>query len=243
MLSVFTREWLDVDIAICDGVDRRAGRVRGRGDPRRRRRVRRSRVHRRAPASRNVKAASVRVRTTGASARHDGRRRGPARDRERPRHRRRPLARRRLRGPAARHLLHRVVLRAGFRLRVAAAAVHTRRPREPAAPQARDRPGRDDELSRRHLRSAERAGEAGGRGRRPRRRTCAERARARAPGVRGGRDRLGSRGVHGRGGAGAPAGRDVAPDPRGVCCAQSAGARSTRRRVRPVANGVLHRRP
>ena len=49
------------------------------------------------------------------------------------------------------------------RLRVAAPAVHARRPREPAAPQARDRPGRDDELPRRHLRRPERAREARGR--------------------------------------------------------------------------------
>ena len=80
-------------------------------------------------------------------------------------------------------------------------------------------------------------------GARPRRRTCAGSARARAPGLRRSRNRLRPRGVHGRGRAGAPAGRDVAPDPGGVRRAEPARARAARRRVRPVANGVLHRRP
>ena len=57
------------------------------------------------------------------------------------------------------------------------------------------------------FRSVERAGQARGRRRRPRRRTCAGCARARAPGVRCGRDRLRSRGVHGRGGAASACGQ------------------------------------
>ena len=98
VLSVFTREWLEVDVAICDGVDRRPRLLRRRRDARRRRRLRRPRLHRRAHASGDVEAASLRVRAPRAAARDDHGRRRPARDRERARHRRRPLARRRLRG-------------------------------------------------------------------------------------------------------------------------------------------------
>ena len=177
VLSVFTREWLDVDVAICDGVVAGLGAYDGRGDPGCGRRLRRAGVHRRAHASRDLEAASVRVRPSRAAARHDRGRGRPARDRERARHRRRPLARRRLREPAARRLLHRLVVRAGVAVRVAAAPVHARRPREPAAAAARDRARRDDELSRRDRRRRERAGEARRRARPPRRRPCAGRAR------------------------------------------------------------------
>ena len=112
VLSVFTREWLEADVAICDGMIAGLGDVRGRRDDRRRRRLRRAGPDRRAPPSRDVEAAPVRVRAARAAARDDRRRRRPARDRERPRHRRRPLARRRVRGPAARRLLHGLLVRA-----------------------------------------------------------------------------------------------------------------------------------
>ncbi len=243
VLSVFTREWLDVDVAICDGVIAGLGSydgtetldaagayvVPGFID-----------AHLHLETSKLLPSEFARlVLPLG----HDGRRRRPARDRERPRYRRRPLARRRLRGPAAGHLLHRLLVCPGLRLRVAAAAVHPRRPREPPAPEAGNRPGRDDELPRRDLRRAERAGQAGGRGRGPRRRTCAGSARARSAGLRLSRDRLRPRGLHSRGRAGAAAGGNVAPDPGGIRCAEPSRARAARRRVRSVADGVLHRRP
>ena len=160
VLSVFTREWLDADVAICDGVVAGLGSYEGARDPRRGRRLRRAGLHRRPHASRDLEAAPVRVRAPRAAARDDRRRRRPARDRERARHRRRPLARRRVRRPAARRLLHRVVVRARVAVRVAAPPVHARRSREPAAPAARDRARGDDELPRRDRRRRERAGEA-----------------------------------------------------------------------------------
>ena len=46
-----------------------------------------------------------------------------------------------------------------------------------------------------------------------------------------------------RGGTRAPARRDVAPDPRGHGCAEPAGAAAAARRVRPRPDRVLHRRP
>ena len=76
---------------------RRARRVRGRGDARRLREVRRPGLHRRAHAPRVDEAARRRVCAARAADGDDGRRRRPARDRERPRHRRHPLAARRLR--------------------------------------------------------------------------------------------------------------------------------------------------
>src|SRR4026207_2366931 len=84
VLSVFTREWLDVDVAGWGGVvggpgaprgvgpPARGGRRRGRGPPRRGRRVRRPRLHRRPPAPRDLEAAAVRVRAPRAAARDDG---------------------------------------------------------------------------------------------------------------------------------------------------------------------------
>ena len=51
------------------------------------------------------------------------------------------------------------------------------------------------------------------------------------------------RGVHRRGRPGAAAGRDVAPDQRTFSRSEPSRTRASRRRVRPVADGVLHRRP
>src|ERR671925_375788 len=75
VLSVFTREWLETDVAVADGW------IAGLGED-------------------------------------DGRGVRPARARERARHGRRPLAPRRLRGPAARLLLHGLVVHSGVALRV-----------------------------------------------------------------------------------------------------------------------------
>ena len=86
----------------------------------------------------------------GAGARHDRGRRRSARDRQRARHRRHPLAARRLRRRAARRLGDGLVVRAGEPLRVAAPAALDRRSRVGAAPPARARRRRDDELPGRH---------------------------------------------------------------------------------------------
>ena len=129
VLSVFTREWLETDVAIADGFVAGPRRLRGRGDARRGRPLRRARLHRRAHAPRVVEAARRRVRAARAAARHDRGRRRPARDRERARHRRRALAARRLRRAAARRLLHGVVVRARVAVRVAAARADAGRPR------------------------------------------------------------------------------------------------------------------
>ena len=116
-----------------------------------------------------------------------------------------------------------------------------RRPRRAAAPAARDRRRRDDELPRRDQRCAGRAREARPRGARRRPRTrCAG---ALADGVCGGRHPLGPRGVHRRRGPRAAARGHVAPDPRGLGGAQPAGAPAAARRVRPVSDRVLHGRP
>ena len=56
-------------------------------------------------------------------------------------------------------------------------------------------------------------------------------------------DSLRPRGIHGRGRARAAPGRDVAADPRSLCGEEPAGAGAAGDRVRPVADGVLHRRP
>ena len=98
------------------------GDYEGARDARRDRPLRRARLHRRAHAPRVVEAARRRVRAARAAARDDRRRRRPARDRQRARHGRRALARRPLRGPAARRLLHGLVVRAGLGVRVAAPA-------------------------------------------------------------------------------------------------------------------------
>ena len=112
VLCVFTREWLDADVAVVDGVDRRARLVRGPRDARRLGALPRAGLRRPAPARRVVEAPDRRVRAPRPAARDDGDRRRPARDRERPRHRRRPLALRRGRRAPARRLLHGVVVRA-----------------------------------------------------------------------------------------------------------------------------------
>ena len=77
----------------------------------------------------------------------------------------------------------------------------------------------------------------------PRRRPRAGRSRPRAPGVRRRGHPLGPRGVHAGGRPRAPAGRPVAPHPRGVRGAEPAGAGAARRRVRAAPDGLLHRRP
>ena len=152
VLSVFTREWLDADVAVCDGYVAGLGEYDGARDARRLGPVRRPRLHRRAHAPRVDEAPRRRVRAARAAARDDRRRRRPARDRERARHGRRALAARRLRRAAARRLLHGLVVRAGLAVRVAAAAADARRPAGAAAPPPRARPRRDDELPRRHRR-------------------------------------------------------------------------------------------
>ncbi len=120
VFSVFTKEWLDTDVAIVDGVVAGLGDYDGADVARREREVRRPRLHRRPHAPRVGEAHGRRVRAARAAARHDDGRRRPARDRERPRRRRRPLAPRRdLRAPA-RRLLHGLVVRARVAVRVAA---------------------------------------------------------------------------------------------------------------------------
>ena len=145
------------------------------------------------------------------------------------------------RGAAARRLLHGVVVRARVAVRVAAPRADTRRSRCAAPPPARDRARRDDELPRRDQRCAVGAREA--RARRARRRPRARRPRPVAERVRGGRHPLRSRGLHGGRGPRAPARRAVAADPRGLGRAQPAGAAAAARRVRAVAHRLLHRRP
>ena len=149
VLSVFTREWLEVDVAVCDGVIAGLGEYEGAETLDAAGAYRRPRLHRCAHAPREREVAPGRVRTPRPAARNDGDRGRPARDRERARHRRHPLAASTLERPPARGLLHGVLVRAGVAVRVAAPAVQPGRPREPAAAAARDRPRRDDELPRR----------------------------------------------------------------------------------------------
>ncbi len=78
---------------------------------------------------------------------------------------------------------------------------------------------------------------------RARRRPRARGARQAPAGLRGGGDPLRPRGADRGGGAGAVAGRDVAADPRGLDGAQPAGAPSARGRLRTGPDRVLHRRP
>ena len=85
---------------------RRDRRVRRRRGDRRNGTLRRPRLHRRPHAPRVGEAARRRVRAPGVATWDDGRRRRPARDRERARLRRRSLAPRRLRRAPARGLLH-----------------------------------------------------------------------------------------------------------------------------------------
>ena len=98
------------------------------------------------------------------------------------------------------------------------------RPRGADAATAGARARRDDELPRRDRGRRRRAREARARGRTARRRSRAGRARPVAPGLRRRGHPLRPRGAHGRGGPGAAAGRDVAPHPRGVDGAEPAGA-------------------
>ena len=242
MLSVFTREWLDADVAIVDGAIAGLGAYDGQGDARRVGKLRRAGLHRRAHAPRVGEADGRRVRAPRAAARDDGGRRRPARDRERPRRGRRALAARRELGAPARRLLHGALVRSGISVRVAAPTAHAGRPRvaDASTPGARAR--RDDELPRRRRRLAGRAREARARRRATRGRACARAAGARASGLRGCRHLLRPRGADGRGGARTAARGHVAPDPRGFDGAQPASAPAARRGVRAVAHRVLHGR-
>ena len=126
VLSVFTREWLDADIAVVDGVVAGVGRYEGDEtlDATGRYVVPGfidAHMH-----FETREADGRRIRTIGSSTRHDRRRRRPARDRERPRRGRSALAARRLGRTAARRLLHGVVVRARFALRIAPATVRGR---------------------------------------------------------------------------------------------------------------------
>ena len=126
VFCVFTREWLDADVAIVDGVIAGIGEYRGAevidasG---------RFVVPGFIDAHMHIESVKLLVDefarlvlplgTTAVVA-------DPARDRERARLRRRPLAARRLGGPPARGLLHGAVLRAGLAFRVAPATAHAR---------------------------------------------------------------------------------------------------------------------
>ena len=192
VLSSFTREWLQVDVAIADGVVAGLGEYEGRETLEADGRWRGPRLHRRAHAHRVGEAARGRARPPRAAVRHDRGRRRSARDRERARGRRRSLAPRRVVVAAARGVLHGAVLRTGLTVRVAEAAARPRRPRGPDAPTPRARARRDDELPGRDRRRTLGAREARAGGRRTRRRPCAGGRRSGAAGVRGGRDRIGS---------------------------------------------------
>ena len=234
VLSVFTREWLEADVAVADGVDRRCRQLRGSRVARRGGKLRRPRLHRRAHAPRVGEAHGGRVRAPRAPARDDGRRRRSARDRERPRRRRRALAARRELGTSARRLLHGAVVRSRLAVRVAAPGADARRSRVAHAAPSGARARGDDELPRRRRWLARRAREARARRREPRRRARTRFARTRPPGVRGGRHLLRSRGAHGRGRSRAPASRYVAPRTRSVDGAESASAAAAGRGVRAV---------
>ena len=245
VLSVFTREWLEADVAIVDGFDRRPRRLRGRGD------ARRLRPLRSCPASSTRTCTSSRRSSSWtssrgcAAARDDDRRRRPARDRERARHRRRALAARRVRATAARRLLHGLVVRAGVDASSRRGAPLStgdldallRRRRVLGLAEMMNFPGvvagDEHELAKLALR-----------GRDARRRPRARRARARtlnayaAAGIRSDHEAR----TH-RGGSRAPARRHVAADPRGVGRAQPPGAAAAGRRVRAAPHRVLHRRP
>ena len=123
-------------------------------------------------------------------------------------------------------------------------AARPRRPRGADAPQPGARAGRDDELPRRRRRPAVGAREA--RARRAPSTSTATRPGSLGKGLQAYaaaghplRPRVPDR----RRGPRAAAGRDVAPDPRGVDGAQPRGAPPARARVRPEPDRVLHRRP
>ncbi len=127
-------------------------------------------------------------------------------------------------------------------LRVSAPGADARRSRVAHAPPAGARARGDDELPRRRRWLARRAREARARRREARRRARARPARTRPPGVRGGRHLLRSRGAHGRGRSRTPPSGHVAPRPRGVDGAEPASAAAARRGVRPRAHRLLHGR-
>ena len=160
VLSVFTREWLDCDVADRRRRDRRARLVRRRRGDRRDGPLRRPGLHRRPHAPRVGQAPRRRVRAPRAPVRDDGRRRRSARDRERARRRRRPLAARCVGRSSARGVLHGAVVRAGLALRIASPPARARRSRVADAAPARARAGRDDELPWRRRRLANGAREA-----------------------------------------------------------------------------------
>ena len=208
VLSVFTKEWLETDVAIVDGVVAGLGSYEGRE-------TLDASGHWVAPGFidahmhlESTKLLPDEFAQPRPAPGNDGGRGRSARARERARHRRRALAARRVRGPAVRLLLHGFVLRSGLALRVAPPPVHDRGSREPAPAKARARSGRDDELPGRHRRRRVGAREARPRGERPRRRPRAGRARQGAERLCGGRDPLRPRGAHrrrGHGSACAPA--------------------------------------
>ncbi len=243
VLSVYTREWLEADVAVCDGWIAGVGEYRRPRDAGRRRAIRRPRPDRCAPAPRVVAAARGRVRQAGAAVRHHVGGRRPPRDRKRARHRRRALAGRRLRRSAAGRVLHGPVVRARVAVRVAAAGAHHGRPGGPAAAPERAGPGRDDELPGRDRRRSGRAREAGPGGSGARRRPRPRRARPPAAGLRRRRDRIGPRGDDATGGTRAAAGGHVAADPRGIGRPEPRRAAAAGARVRPRADRILHRRP
>ncbi|TMB94907.1 MAG: adenine deaminase [Chloroflexi bacterium] len=125
---------------------RRAWALRRQGAPGRLRRLPCAWLHRRPHAHRVVKADGRRVRSRGAGPWHHGGGGGSPRDRQRARHRRHPLAPRLLHRSSARRLRDGLVVCTGLTLRIAAAALHDGRHREPPSAPPHDRCGRDDEL-------------------------------------------------------------------------------------------------
>ena len=178
MFSAHTREWLSGDVAIADGLIAGIGSYEGGERIDARGQLARARLHRRAHARRVLQAHPGAVRPRGAPARDDRDRLRPARGRQRARLRRRALDARRLRGPAADGVRDGAVVRAGERVRVAAARADGRRHGGDPAPAAGAGRGRDDELPGRHRGRSGGAGEARGARRLARRRARAGRARA-----------------------------------------------------------------
>ena len=144
--------------------------------------------------------------------------------------------------PSARRLLHGLVVRARLALRVAAPRAHAGRPRRAAAPPARDRARRDDELPRRHRRRRQPSSRSSrSRGTSTATRPACSAATLNAYAAAG--IRSDHEAYDGRGGPRAAARRHVAADPRGLGGAQPAGPAAAARRVRAGPDRLLHRRP